>query len=317
MNHFRKISRQSAFVTCRSLKECSNLKVFSSTFWDLSFQVEISSFLKLSEASLGSTEKVNITELEQEIRRKFETKQYRQCVGDIEKFLEIESSTFLKVLKAKYFFYFEEFDAAKTIIDEILQEDPSNLDAAYVLANCLYHQADLSASVSAYEDILKVKPDDQEVASQVEKAKQIMECINSGRKLYEQRKYRKAVRIFAKGAEIDPVNKKLTAAIHNNRGMTLKQLNYFKVAVEAFEEAFALNSEDKTVHVKGAICYYKLKKYQKYIEDCDEATKLEASQDDSQSEQMEHIKNKAKKKIMWIKPVGSFSSFTSRFKKLS
>jgi tetratricopeptide (TPR) repeat protein len=275
------------------------------------FENFIVSFLgSLVPRTSAHTEKVKTAEIERNIQEKFEKKEYLECIGAIGEYLKVSDSTAMKVLKAKCYFHLEEFVEAISASNEVLKEDPKNCDASFVLANCLYHQGNLSSSVNKYESILKAKFD-QNVASQNEKAKKLMKCIQSGRDFYEKREYRKAVRTLTKGAEIDPDNRKVTAAIHSNRGMALKQLRYYKAAIDAFDEAFALNSQDKTIYEKRAICHYKLKKFVQCINDCEEAIKLGAS------EQMENLEMKARKKIVWIKPGGRFPLITSHFKKLS
>jgi tetratricopeptide (TPR) repeat protein len=230
--------------------------------------------------------------LESEIDEKFETKMFRECIVAIEKLQEmIHVKTIrLCMLKAKCHFHLEGFKESKAILLEILEKEKENIEAFFILANCIYHEGDLSNSVLTYEAILKIQ-NDKRVFDQNEKVKKLLELMQIGQKLYQQRKYQKSVGMFTKAFEIEKNNKEVTSAILNNRGMALKKSRYFKSAVEDFDESFKLNSENKSIHEKRAYPLYKIGKYIECISDCEEAIKLGGSKD------FKELKDKAEKKL--------------------
>lgn len=215
--------------------------------------------------------------LERRMEKIFESDDYMNCLREID---EIDHpSNVLKILKAKCLFHLDDFEEAKKVAKEILADNPKEIEAVLVFANGLYHQGDLSASIEAYTEILKAQPELQHVKEQLEKAKSLIELLRNGRHFYEKGKYRNASRTFSQAYEVDQTNKKVTSVILNNRAMTLKQLRYFKGAIEDFDESLKLNPGDKTVHEKRAICFYKLKRFVECINDCEEAMKVRASKD--------------------------------------
>lgn len=248
-------------------------------------------------------------DLEADISEKFEKKMYQDCLGAVDKLqlmIHVNIDR-LRLLKAKCFFHLEEFEKSQELLAAIIKDEPKNIEAAFIFGNCLYHEGDLSGSIMTYEAILKTERD-KLVFEQNQKVKTLLEMMQKGRELYQQRKYRKTARTFSKALEIERVNKKVAAALFNNRAMALKKSRFFKSAVEDFNESFELNSEDKSIHEKRAYPLYKIGKYSECIDDCDEAIKLGASK------MFEDLKEKAEKKLR--KTSGKWS-VSSRYKKFS
>lgn len=221
--------------------------------------------------------RLKMRSLERRIEKIFESKNYMNCLREID---EVDHpSNVLKISKAKCLFHLDDFEEAKKAAKEILADNPKEFEAVLVFSNCLYHQGDLSLSIETYTEILSARPELQHVKEQLEKAKYLIGFLRDGRHFYEKGRYREASRAFSKAYKVDQTNKKVTSVILNNRAMTLKQLRYFKGAVDDFDESLKLNPGDKTVHEKRAICFYKLKKFVECKNDCEEAMKVRASKD--------------------------------------
>ena len=248
-------------------------------------------------------------DLEHEIDSKFEAKMYSDCLDAIRLLQQMTHISIdrHRLLTAKCYFHFEEFKQSRELLSEIIRDEPKNFEAMFILANCLYHEGNLTQSISAYEKLLKMHSD-VKVFKQNEKVKKLLELLRCGNFFYQKKKYRKSIKSYSNALKLESMNQKIVAVILNNRGMALKKSRFFKSAVEDFNESFKLNSDDKSIPSKRAYPHYKIGRFLECITDCEEALKAGASTD------FEILRGKAKNKLLKFSLKNSVSS---RYKKFS
>lgn len=245
----------------------------------------------------------------EDILRTFKEEKYKECIGLINKIDDVTLD--LKLRKAKCLLSIENIDEAKIIVNEILKQEPANLEAAFIMASCFYFEGDLSVSIAACNAMIEANTDPKfdikKLKEQNFKARKFLEHLERGQKLYKKRKYREAVQCFNKAIEVDKTNKLVTAVAYSNRGMALKQGKYHRSAIEDFNEAQKLNPGDKSVFEKRAPSLYGEKRYADCVNDCEEALKLH------KSVTFEKLRYKAMKKFQTLNTGQSTSSFYKSF----
>lgn len=248
-------------------------------------------------------------DLENEIDMKFDAKMYVDCLDAMRLLQQMTHISIdrLKMMTAKCHFHFGEFQESREILSEIVKDEPKNFEAMFILANCLYHEGNLTQAIYAYETLLKMHRDIA-VYEQNEKVKKVLELLRCGNYYYQKKKYRKSIKNYSNALKLEQMNQKVAAAILNNRGMALKKSRFFKSAIEDFNDVFMMNSKDKSIHSKRAYPLYKIGRFLESITDCEEALKLGAPTD------FEILRGKAKKKLFILSLKQSVSS---RYKKFS
>lgn len=64
----------------------------------------------------------------------------------------------LKLLKARFLVKMNKSDEANEILCDVLQEDPQNANAIFILGQIFYYQGNLKKSVEVISDALEINP---------------------------------------------------------------------------------------------------------------------------------------------------------------
>jgi tetratricopeptide (TPR) repeat protein len=106
---------------------------------------------------------------------------FQECLEQLDQALKIDKTciNFL-CLKAECLVQVERYEEAGNIAKELLQKNPRDINALYVLGLKEYHELKLKGSVQKFSAALKIFPNFKKAKELREKAKKMMTSFRTG-----------------------------------------------------------------------------------------------------------------------------------------
>lgn len=109
-----------------------------------------------------------------------QSKQYSKALFEISKCLGTCSRSIpFKLRKGEYLALIGKYKEAEVVANGVLFEEPSNIDAKYILGLCIY-QSDVDKAVDYLKASLRLDPDQKKLVALYKKAKQLADKKKAG-----------------------------------------------------------------------------------------------------------------------------------------
>lgn len=147
----------------------------------------------------------------------------------------------------------------EAICREVIQDDPSNVEAHTFLGLVLYDQGKLDEAIENYRTAIKLDP------------KSAAAYSNLGNALQNQGKLDEAVENYQKAIELDPNN----STIYYNLGLALHDQKKLDEAIESYQQAIQLAPNDAKTYYNLGLALYDQEKLDEAIENYQKAIELD------------------------------------------
>ncbi|XP_015113046.1 dnaJ homolog subfamily C member 7 [Diachasma alloeum] len=171
-----------------------------------------------------------------------------------------------KVKKAEYLALLKRHNEAEQIINEILQKDPINVDAKYILGLRVY-QSDIDKALKYFKGILRLDPDHKKSHQIFKKLKRFVDAKATGNDKFHAGNFADAHRIYSSALSIDPDNTLMKMKLSYNMGQASFILGNFKRAIDEYSQAIDIDSTVVKFLKQRGHCYMEMKDYEEAIAD--------------------------------------------------
>ncbi len=154
----------------------------------------------------------------------------------------------------------KDYQKAKDILDDILNQNETNVAALFLKGVLLYKQREFENSLKYFEKITETVPNHPLIWFNIG-------CVYDRLKDYE-----KSLEAYNKSLEIDSGEKNVSSYV--NKALALMTLSKFDEAIETFIKISEL-VENNEVYYNLALCYYHIKEYEKAVEASNKSIELD------------------------------------------
>ena len=107
-----------------------------------------------------------------------------------------------------------------------------------------------------------------------QKAKLLNKMKNDGNDAFKNNKLDDALTLYQKALEVDPLNSRTNAKLHNNRATTLCRLKRYAEAIKACDSALALDKNYTKAQLRRAKCLLEDEQYDEAVRDYEKIFKI-------------------------------------------
>ncbi|XP_055301196.1 uncharacterized protein LOC129567864 [Sitodiplosis mosellana] len=185
------------------------------------------------------------------------------CVDDA---LEIAHANFeLKLLKAEYLATLERFQEADEIATSCMELNPSNVDASYIHALCIYH-TNWEQGLECFQSVIALDADHKRSKAMILKIEQFEKQEQIVNKLLEDEKYREAKEKITEVLEISPHSN--VPKLLRQRAIANSKTGQFRDAISDCSTAMETSYTDysKCLQMRGD-CWMAVRKFKNAVVD--------------------------------------------------
>lgn len=215
------------------------------------------------------------------IKHLFEKEDYNECLQSIENLLVISSASVkLKLKKAECLSLLSRFDEAKTIVNDIIENDILNAEAFFVLGLIFFYKDDLEKAIVQFENCLRNDQSHQNAKELRNLSKTIKDKKTLANRYFQEKKLLDALDIYKEILEFDlRKNKEITSKLYLNCALVNSALYQIPEGIENCNKAIELNAQYFKAFYKRAQLFYYLGDYYSSLKDCWFAYGLESKKE--------------------------------------
>uniref|UniRef100_A0A0C9RIK8 DNAJC7_3 protein n=1 Tax=Fopius arisanus TaxID=64838 RepID=A0A0C9RIK8_9HYME len=207
------------------------------------------------------------------------TKQYNRALIEINKCLAICSrSNSFKIRRAEYLAHLRRYKEAEEVVDNVLQVDPLNIDAKYVVGFCVY-QSEVDRAVNYIRETLQLVPDHKKLVSLYKKARKLADRKKAGNDAIKRKEYSEALGFYAEAMAVDIGNLEMKKKLYYNMALAQYKLGNLQKSIDECSNALVIDPKYVKALMRRGRCYMDLKDWEEAVKDLTRACKLDSGKD--------------------------------------
>lgn len=133
------------------------------------------------------------------------------------------------------------YGKAHDVAISLLRENNQDPDALLLRARAYYGQGDNDQAIKYLKMCLGLDPDNKQAIKLLRQVQKLVRTKDEGNAAFKAKNYQRAVELYSQGLEIDPTNKDINSKLLNNRAQARHALKDYDKAIEDCTEALRLD----------------------------------------------------------------------------
>lgn len=130
---------------------------------------------------------------------------------------------------------------AQNLCMSLLRENNQDPDALFLRGRIFYTQGDGDQAQKHFRRVLSLDPDHPHAAKWLRMQQKLNRTKDAGNAAFKAKKFREAIELYSKGLEIDPTNKNINSRLYQNRAQAYTNLKEYQKAIDDCTKAVRID----------------------------------------------------------------------------